>query len=243
MVAKTVRQHEANRDALVQTLHELLSNDERVVAAWLTGSLGRQQPDALSDVDLSVVLSEGRSLVEHARGFIMMVAIPVNIHGAPQNAPAGGMLLSVLYEPGIVVDWAFIPEESALRPKNSLLLFERRRIRTGETIEFGKPIPKKLDNRISFFWNLAAVTAKAILRENTEKSEEFLKALASTIEEIIAFLNKPGIRDQNIPFVPATSKQAKELIKLCHQVTRLTGRSQEAFDTILALLQLQNTEI
>lgn len=41
-------------DALVETLRA----DERVVAAWLGGSIARGDDDALSDVDLHVVIAD-----------------------------------------------------------------------------------------------------------------------------------------------------------------------------------------
>ncbi len=50
---------EAERDAVLQRAMALLSDDERVEAAVLTGSLGRGQGDRWSDIDLDAVVGEG----------------------------------------------------------------------------------------------------------------------------------------------------------------------------------------
>lgn len=47
-----VSRRQAERDALLRTIEAALRADERVVAAWLVGSLGRGTADALSDLDL-----------------------------------------------------------------------------------------------------------------------------------------------------------------------------------------------
>src|SRR4030095_10053127 len=46
------------RDSFLTTITETLSKDERFVAAWLTGSFSRNEADSLSDIDLSLVVSD-----------------------------------------------------------------------------------------------------------------------------------------------------------------------------------------
>jgi predicted nucleotidyltransferase len=48
----------AARDGLLTKLVETLPADERFVAAWLTGSFANGTADALSDLDLTVVVTE-----------------------------------------------------------------------------------------------------------------------------------------------------------------------------------------
>jgi predicted nucleotidyltransferase len=43
---------------LIQRAHKVLGEDTRVLATWLTGSFGRGDADAFSDVDLLVVVSD-----------------------------------------------------------------------------------------------------------------------------------------------------------------------------------------
>lgn len=47
-----LRLREEERDRLLDRLVASLERDERVVAAWLSGSLGRGTADAWSDVDV-----------------------------------------------------------------------------------------------------------------------------------------------------------------------------------------------
>jgi predicted nucleotidyltransferase len=46
------------REALLAKIVTELSNDERFVAAWLTGSYGRNNEDKVSDLDLRLVVAE-----------------------------------------------------------------------------------------------------------------------------------------------------------------------------------------
>ena len=50
---------EAERDAVLERALALMSEDERIEAVVLTGSLGRGQGDRWSDVDLSAVVADG----------------------------------------------------------------------------------------------------------------------------------------------------------------------------------------
>lgn len=50
-----------SRDALLSKIVATLSNDERFVAAWLTGSYSRNEADDVSDLDLTLVISDSHS--------------------------------------------------------------------------------------------------------------------------------------------------------------------------------------
>ena len=54
----TPAMYRTNRNELLQHILAVLRTDERFVAAWLTGSLGRNEADDLSDLDLSVVVAD-----------------------------------------------------------------------------------------------------------------------------------------------------------------------------------------
>ena len=44
--------------AMIERLREVLSEDERVISAWLSGSIGRGRADPYSDVDVTCVVEE-----------------------------------------------------------------------------------------------------------------------------------------------------------------------------------------
>ena len=62
--------YKENRDTLLGTITDALTNDERFVAAWLTGSYARGEADAVSDIDLTVVVGDafGESLCRRGDG-------------------------------------------------------------------------------------------------------------------------------------------------------------------------------
>src|SRR5688572_18948235 len=98
--------HAALRAALLERMVAVLRTDERFVAAWLTGSLGRGEEDNYSDVDLVVVVapphgtalcarpwrSAGRTTPERLALIRKLGggAAPVVVHDAHVNAPDGG---------------------------------------------------------------------------------------------------------------------------------------------------------
>lgn len=123
------QEQQALLSRLTKRIARRLSDDKRVGAIWLGGSLGKGEGDALSDIDLVVVSTPGRteemaaSLEEN-----LSIAGPVAlVHEAPQNAPNEGAQLNVLYDTNpvpIYVDWNVWPPV-AERPTDVSILWER----------------------------------------------------------------------------------------------------------------------
>ena len=53
---KTIQEYASNRNKLLEDITQVLKEDHRFVAAWLTGSFGRGDADKVSDLDLTVVV-------------------------------------------------------------------------------------------------------------------------------------------------------------------------------------------
>ncbi len=116
--------YQISRDSLLAEIVTALSNDERFVAAWLTGSLGRDDADALSDLDLNVVAAtrHAETLCDRPQqvsagttaqrlALISRFGQPAVIHENHHNAPMGGTFTFVLYrDSALMVDWILIPE-------------------------------------------------------------------------------------------------------------------------------------
>ncbi|HYH13265.1 MAG TPA: hypothetical protein VD789_12980 [Thermomicrobiales bacterium] len=126
-------EYRMERDHLLEHIVRALAGDERVVAAWLAGSLGRDQADDLSDLDVWVVVRDDslEHIVANPDGFVRdIVPMIMKIH-APQNAPAGGAYL-LTWIPGASgpqqVDWYWQGETTATRPSDTVILFERYQI-------------------------------------------------------------------------------------------------------------------
>ena len=58
---KTVNIFVQQREELLHKIIETLSIDERFIAAWLTGSYARQEQDAFSDIDLTLLVADRRT--------------------------------------------------------------------------------------------------------------------------------------------------------------------------------------
>ncbi|MFN8421591.1 MAG: nucleotidyltransferase domain-containing protein, partial [Anaerolineae bacterium] len=56
--ATSLTTYQAAREALLAQIIDVLRQDDRLVAAWLTGSYQRGDADAVSDLDLNVVVAD-----------------------------------------------------------------------------------------------------------------------------------------------------------------------------------------
>src|SRR5512143_811598 len=103
MLSSSLNTYRANRDELLARIIHALSNDERFVAAWLTGSFGRNDADALSDLDLTLVVSDAYSgnlckrneqvssqTTAERLDLFSQFGTPAIIHENNHNAPEGG---------------------------------------------------------------------------------------------------------------------------------------------------------
>ncbi len=130
----------AAREALLRRVAASLEADERVVAAWLSGSLSRDGGGhADSDIDLDVVLTDAAAVALCRRSrvvagettperlaFFARFGRPVLVHVNHHNALDGGTFTAVFYAEGAPsIDWRQVPLARARRPLPSRLLFAR----------------------------------------------------------------------------------------------------------------------
>jgi predicted nucleotidyltransferase len=83
------------QQSLVDRISAVLGRDARIEAAWLAGSLGRDEGDAFSDVDVVVLCPDGLAIEIAAAPGLLDFAQPVLV-----NALYGGRILNV-----ITPDW------------------------------------------------------------------------------------------------------------------------------------------
>lgn len=164
----------AGREALLQEATALLEGDERVVAAWLHGSLGRGAADEWSDIDLWVVVADSyiEEICVGRRDYVAALGKPLLVVDAPQNAPAGGAFLTVLYEGSAGsrhVDWTWQRQSDARVPIDSRVLFDRIGLP-----KVAPPPPQTPEERIekakhqtAYFWMMVPVVAKYVARGRT----------------------------------------------------------------------------
>lgn len=196
---KTLTEYAAARDDLLNRLTKGLEADPRIAALWLTGSLGQGRQDAVSDIELFVVVADAasRELCAHSRmitgfapeardAFFRTFGRVVNIHEDHYNAPEGGTFSSVFYgEPPILVDWVFISRALAEPPENARLLFER--VPEPQPVKPapapGDPLPEEdavLKERMGYFWMISAAAAKHIVRASANSTTSGAATTAGT---------------------------------------------------------------
>ena len=117
------------RAELLRCIEEVNSSDCRVRAAWVSGSTALGEDDALSDLDLYIVVADSAidDFVNNRRFHAPGPARPVLFMENLANAPIGGAYLLALYEGAAGpqhVDWFWLPESEARRPDQTAVLFD-----------------------------------------------------------------------------------------------------------------------
>lgn len=229
-----------SRDALLKRIVTELSNDERFPAAWLTGSYGRGEADEVSDLDIRLVVADPYSKSFCARqeqvshqtiperlALFRMFGEPALIHENNNNAPDGGTFTFVLYSgSALSVDWTLIPQANAIRPFESLLLFDKANIPVSppsepEDLEQSR---KYVAEQWAFFWMMAAVTVKYIIRADSVFVTEWLENLHRLVQEIERRIHrKPWkyVRGSLTQLQPTRKQQAEALRQLCKKMQGL----------------------
>jgi len=237
-----LRAYAQERRNLLQRITEQLADDPRFVAAWLTGSLSRGDTDDISDIDLTVVVEAASSATLCARQKMKAPCAPdsrLELFGMfgevgfayenHNNAPAAGTATNVLYLPlGLRVDWALIPEEHALRPPTTKLIFQRREIPlAGEARAADRAQrAEEAAEMVVFFWLMVTVLCKYTIRGDSVFVNfwlEQLSLLVLGIERRIA--GEPDLyhRGSITQLSVSDDRQLGVLRSLCSRVEGLTG--------------------
>jgi len=239
MMTDALKAHEAARERLLAQIVTALAADERFVAAWLTGSLGRNEPDAFSDLDLTVVVADAHSQTLCARpwqasakttderlALISRFGQPAIIHENNNNAPPGGTFTCSIYNNALVVDWALIPQAQAQRPSPSKLLFDKAGVSSSPPAapESVAERQDRASEQVAFFWMMAAVTIKYILRQDTVRVLGFLDMLLHVIREVERLIAGEAQRHQRgspTTLESTSERQIKAVRQLCEKMLLL----------------------
>ena len=235
--------YQKRRESLLTEIVEKLSNDGRFVAAWLTGSLSRNNADAFSDIDLQVVVSDEYSSVLCERleqvsartsperfALFSQFGSPSLIHENNNNAPEGGTFTFVLYaESAVMIDWVLVPQIKATRPNQSLMLFEKTPIPIAsppQPEDFEQSC-KAVAEQYAFFWMMIAITIKYVTRNDGVFVTEWTEHLYSLLYEIERRLKgEPWkyTRGSFSKFQPTREKQLESIRELCNRAQGLKPR-------------------
>ncbi len=249
-----------NRETLLTEIVNQLSNDPRFVAAWLTGSYGRDDADEMSDLDLRIIAAEPYSqtlcyrqeqvsheTTEERFALFSRFGKPALIHENNNNAPEGGTFTFVMYrDSAVMVDWILIPLSKATRPRESRLLFDKAGIPIApppepEELERSK---KYVAEQWAFFWMMMAVTIKYLIRKDYVFVTEWLEHLHGLVQDIERRLHREPwkyTRGSLSQFQSTWEQQLDSLRSLCQNMQALAPQV-EAFSGTSAALPLEEIE-
>ncbi|MGH2549493.1 MAG: hypothetical protein ACRDHN_08890, partial [Thermomicrobiales bacterium] len=189
-----------HRDALIDRLCERLFSDERVVAAWLCGSLGRRLGDAWSDIDIVVLTEHERySQFWNDRQTLFDSIGPQVFHQRPipgNSMIPGGNFQLVVFAGPVEIDWTIAPATSAVRPSDTRLLFERRPIFVAELPATTRSESESQD-RIEFFWAMAPVAVKYTARDDMLRVAGMISVLRETLHAVNEKADRPKLTRLN----------------------------------------------
>lgn len=197
-------------EALLGRVLEVLQVDQRVVAAWLFGSRGRHTSDALSDIDLWVVVKDEdiEAFKTERQRYAAQPAQPLLLLESPGNAPARGAYLMALY-PGQAgahqIDWYWQRQSDASLPHHAELLFDRVGIpqdtRQEQLDPPGTPQPLSQSERAkeatqlsSYFWVMTNIAVKSVLRHQAWLAVITIEMLRGLTDEMRRLLGLNTIR-------------------------------------------------
>ncbi len=196
----TIEIYVKQRESFLQTIIEKLSSDKRFAAAWLTGSFAKGEQDALSDIDLTLVVTDehcqslctrpkivSAQTTKERYQLFSMFGNPYLLHENNNNAPEGGTFTFVAYDQNaIMVDWILRPFSGAQRPEGVRLLFDKVNIpvQSPPQIESQEQRVDEASEIMAFFWMMAAVTVKYIYRGDDVFVNTWLEELAKLVSEV-----------------------------------------------------------
>lgn len=230
-----------DRAALLKRIVDGLQQDERCVAAWLTGSFGRGEADSVSDLDVNVAVRNAAAVELCQKPWIVagktaparqalfgQFGAPVIIHDNHHNAPPEGTFTYVCYaESAQSVDWVLLPAENVERPFASQLLFEKTPIPIApapppETLP---DVAEKLTEVIAFFWMMAVSAFKIIARQNHLSANNHLAHMAQLVHYIERLTTGDERPFTPLPLLVTTADQITAVRQLCQKIEVLTPQA------------------
>jgi predicted nucleotidyltransferase len=232
-------------ETLLQQAQAVLLADQRIVAAWLFGSVGRRTSDAFSDLDVSVVVKDDyiETISAERQSYAAQLDRPVLLLESPGNAPAGGAYLMALY-PGQAgvhqVDWYWQRQSDASLPRHAVLLFDREGIprdtRQEQLDPAGTPAPLTRQERVkqatqlsTFFWAMSNIAVKSILRHQAWTAVSHLEGLQGLVDGMKRLVGlstvQEGQEEWRTTLLPPVhrAEQMAMLREIAHEMEQLTS--------------------
>jgi predicted nucleotidyltransferase len=169
-----LHEYEVRRDEVLRAISSLLEADERVRAAWLSGSFGRREADEWSDLDLHVAVADEslEALLDERLELYRCTGTPVLVQSdMASDSQQSARFQLVMYPGPIEVDWNIGPVSQAVRPLSFTMLVERVELPVLRGMHL---TPDSRRNQaqywLTFFWAMVPIGIKLCGRGDTRRA-------------------------------------------------------------------------
>lgn len=145
------------KDICEKTTTEIVSffKDE-AVEAHVFGSVAKGTNDALSDIDIWITFEDEKivEILENRMVSYAKFGQIILLHEMQNNFPLDGIQTAIIYKIDgelVRVDFYLCPFSSSRALPDSKILFEKKKIKTGNIIFETKRTPRDISDRITFF--------------------------------------------------------------------------------------------
>jgi predicted nucleotidyltransferase len=169
-----LREYAARRDDILNRVTSAFSADDRIRAAWLSGSFGRQEHDAWSDLDLHVAVADEHfeAVLRQRQALYRAAGVPILIQEEMQSDSRPGARFQLVVYPGPVeVDWNIGAESQAVLPLNFQMLVERAHLPVYHTTPLSPEAHRaRAQHWLTFFWAMVPIGIKLCGRRETRRA-------------------------------------------------------------------------
>ncbi|GHO62919.1 hypothetical protein KSC_018110 [Ktedonobacter sp. SOSP1-52] len=255
------RDYARNRDEHLAQILAFLRNDERFVAAWLTGSIGRNEGDELSDFDLRVVVADayaeqlcacspqqvGTVTSAERLALYKQFGQPLVLCEAPGFPPTGGCFNHVVYrETAITVDWVLIPQKDAHIPQQECrLLLDKVGLPSALPVSESTQERLRLASRdVSAFWMMTSISIKYVLRGDLIMGDRFIFGNAYLLQDVKQRVAGETLHWQrmNMPFATTRAEQVTLIRQLCaemqEEMRKLVAQGGQVPDDPMSIIEV-----
>jgi predicted nucleotidyltransferase len=189
-----------HRDEILNRIVSRLERDERVLAAWLSGSTGRGTDDDWSDIDLHISVRD-EDYVTWLTGRATLyreVGAPVLIQ--EEQPSETGVYQLVLFAGPVFLDLVVHPKSHAVLDVDERLVFERSGLPMFETPSLAEDERRtRLRHQLDFFWLMTPIALKYLARGRTHRAVTQLDLLAGSFINVWRLLYRPQRREAGGP--------------------------------------------
>jgi hypothetical protein len=255
------RDYAHNRDEHLEQILAFLRNDKRFVAAWLTGSIGRDEGDELSDLDLRVVVADayaeqlcacspelvGTVTSPERLALYEQFGHPLVLCEAPGFPPTGGCFNHVVYrETAITVDWVLIPQKDAQIPRQGCcLLLDKISLPSAPPASESREERLRLASRdISTFWMMTSISIKYVLRGDLIMGDRFIFGNAYLLQDVKQRVAGEARHWQRmrLPFPTTRVEQVALIRQLCaemrEEMRKLVAQGGQVPDDPMSIIEV-----